>query len=52
MSAHLIFVLLAFLSFVLATAEKPGERFVARVDLTALGLAFWVFAELLGGLHG
>jgi len=45
MPAHVVLVGLAFLSFVLATAQAP----IPRVNLIGLGLAFWSLAELLGG---
>jgi len=39
-----VLMLLAFLSFVLATAQAP----IPRLNLIGLGLAFWSLAILLG----
>lgn len=44
MAIHVILLIIAFICFILATIPVP----VPRVNLTAMGLAFWVLAVLLG----
>ena len=44
-SLHLILLLLAFVFFVLAAINIPAPR---GTNLTAVGLALWVLAQLAG----
>jgi len=50
MTVAVLLLILAFISFVVAAMAVP----VPRVNLIALGLAFWVLAVILGtgALHG
>jgi hypothetical protein len=45
-SLSLILLIIAFIVFVLAALSVP----VPRVNLVALGLAFWVLALLINGV--
>jgi hypothetical protein len=44
MSVTVLLLILSFICFVLAAAQAP----IPRANLTALGLALWVLAALLG----
>lgn len=44
-TVHVLLLILAFISFILACFSVPS-----RVNWVALGLALWVLAELLGGM--
>ena len=46
-TVHMIFLVIALVLFVLAAVGVPTP---SRFNLIAGGLAFWVLAELLGGL--
>lgn len=47
MSLALFFMIVALVLFILAAIAVP----VPRVNLVAAGLAFWVAAEIFGGIH-
>lgn len=48
-TVSLVLMILAFISFIVATAGFPQPP---RINMVALGLALWVLASLLGGVKG